>query len=122
MTKEEFLKEVENLDETYYSDIWNFEINRLGIEKAKEVYTDYEGCKKHFLNNLINNRAKVVGSDVYIIKVFYDKFIMLGKEEFIDTYGDFKLRLLQDALKRQQKGVKGYIFIPGNFYGVSNNL
>ena len=109
MTREEFLKEIDKLDDTHYLNIWNEEVSRLGEKRAIEIYGGIEGVKKHALDNYINNRANAVQADIDIIRIYNDTFREIGEKEFVESFGEFELFLLNNAIERQKKGIKGYI-------------
>lgn len=109
MTREEFIKKVKTLNNSYYQKIWHEEIDRLGRDRAVEIYSNFEGCKNHFFHNLINNISPLVGNDLRIIRMYNDIYEKIGEKEFIEHFGEFKLLLLQTAIKRQRKGFEGYI-------------
>jgi len=109
MTREEFLKEIDKLDDEYFQKRWKSEITRLGEEKAIEKFNNYDGYKKSTLDNYRYNVSHSVSADIDIIKMYNDILQDVGESEFIEKFGEFKLFLLNNAIKRQREGIWGYI-------------
>jgi hypothetical protein len=108
MTREDFLKEIDNLDDEYFQKRWKNLIKKYGEQHAKDTYGNQENYKQHILNHYRNGMASNVEADCEVIKLYYDCFNKVGKEEFVEKYGDFKLLILNNALRNQRIGFWAY--------------
>jgi hypothetical protein len=109
MTKEEFLKEIDKLDDEYFQKRWEQLIEEFGQELAVKNYHSMIGFKNHILDNYRNNISYHVEDDCRIITKYQPLLDKMSKEEFIESFGEFKFFLLNNAIKNQQEGVFGYI-------------
>ena len=108
MTKEEFLQELENLDEEYFKRRWEHLIKKHGLKHAINTYVNPENYKKHILKHYKSNMASTVEADCEVIRLYHDYLIKLGKVEFINTFGEFKFAVLNNAISNQNNGFWAY--------------
>ena len=109
MTKEEFLREIESLDDDYFQKRWEQHIKDFGKEHAVKNYQNMYGLKNHILNNYKKNKSFHVEQDCDLIREYYDVLNRIGEEEFVNSFGETRLFLLKTAIERQREGLFAYI-------------